>query len=186
MSCLVLMPRNWHPTDVPPALLTPAREAEFESMSASQTLLFCESRETRRSYPARRMLRGRADLLHLTDPCPHQHFNSPLPPTPPPSKPDGTPLAEGEEPTKEKSFVAKYWMCAYPRAGLRYALCVVLISEHTRLLHDRHPPRRPAHDHPHRDCRLEQRGGRGWWWRGQSLPGGRPKVTARRGRGRGS
>jgi hypothetical protein len=36
---------------------------------------------------------------------------SPLPPKPPAVKKDGTVVAEGEEPPKEKSFLAKYWYC---------------------------------------------------------------------------
>ncbi|UZJ57037.1 hypothetical protein CBS101457_006357 [Exobasidium rhododendri] len=39
---------------------------------------------------------------------------SPLPPNPPPVKADGTPVPEGEEPPKEKSFVAKYWYYFVP------------------------------------------------------------------------
>lgn len=39
----------------------------------------------------------------------------PLPPSPPPVKADGSPLAEGEELPKEKSFVAKYWYCECSR-----------------------------------------------------------------------
>lgn len=37
-----------------------------------------------------------------------------LPPAPPPTKPDGSPLAPGEEPPKEQSFVRKYWYYILP------------------------------------------------------------------------